>query len=248
MFIQNKYKKWYDAIVASALLRSDKLEYSENHHILPRSLGGADDQANIVNLSAREHFICHALLTKFTSGVNRHKMLYAANMMLQIARSYQHRYIPNSKLYAMLKREFGRMHSERLTGRTLTADHRAKISASGKGRTVSAGTIEKRRLANTGKTRTAEQKERMRLAQLNRKEKSQEEKLAIAEKISSARKGKGTSPKSEEHKQKLSAIFKGKSNGVRTEETKQKMRKPKSEAHKKAISEGRKKKYQLLKQ
>lgn len=116
------------------------------------------------------------------------------------------------------------------------------------GRINSKNSIKKRVDANTGKKRTPEQKERMRQAQLARKERTEEEKIAIAEKISQARKGKGTAPKSAEHKQKLSAIFKGKSNGARTEETKQKMRKPKSEAHKKAISDGRKKKYILLKQ
>jgi hypothetical protein len=63
-------------------------------------------------------------------------------------------------------------------------------------------------------------------------------------KISESQKGK---PKSKEHKQKLSEYFTGKSNGKRTEETKQKMRKPKSDAHRKAISEGRKAKYALLK-
>lgn len=248
MFINNKYKKWYDSIIANAVTRTTTLSYSENHHIIPRSLGGTNDLSNIVNLSAREHFICHVLLTKCTTGNNQHKMLYAANMMSQIARDYQYRYTPSSRLYEMIKREFGRTHSERLTGRKLSADHRAKISEAGKGRIVTEETIEKRRVKNTGKKRTPEQKERMRIAQLNRKEKTTEEKLSISQKISDSLKGKPTGPKSESHKKKLSDSLKGKSNGPRTEETKQKMRKPKSDAHKKAISEGRKKKYQLLKQ
>ena len=42
--------------------------------------------------------------------------------------------------------------------------------------------------------------------------------------------------------------WKGKNKGIqKSEETKQKMRKPKSEAHKKAISEARIKKYKDLK-
>lgn len=48
-------------------------------------------------------------------------------------------------------------------------------------------------------------------------------------------------------KAKLSQLNKGKSPGPRSEETKQKMRKPKSEAHRKAISDGRKAKYAALK-
>jgi hypothetical protein len=116
------------------------------------------------------------------------------------------------------------------------------------GRIATIETIEKRVAKNTGKKRTVEQKERMRLSQLNRKEKTADEIKAISDKISNNRKGKGTAPKSDEHKKKLSEHFTGKSNGPRSEETKQKMRKPKSDAHRKAISEGRKAKYAALRE
>jgi hypothetical protein len=248
MFINNKYKKWYDSIIANAVVRTTTFSYSENHHIIPRSLGGTDDISNIVNLSAREHFICHVLLTKFTTGNNKYKMLYAANMMSQIATDYQKRFKPNSRLYEIIKKEFGQMHSIRLTGRKLTDEHKAKIAEAGRGRTNSQETVEKRRISCTGKKRTPEQKERMRQAQLNRKQKTIEEKLVISEKISKARKGKSTGPKSEETKQKLSNALKGKSTGPKSEETKQRMRKPKSEEHKKAISDARIAKYKAIKE
>jgi hypothetical protein len=245
MFIQNKYKRWYDSIISGARLRLDVMTYSEKHHILPRSLGGNDSQENLIVLTAREHFVCHVLLTKFTTGNARHKMLYAANMMSHSARDYQHRYIPSSRLYEMVKREFGLMHSSKLTGRVLTKEHKAKISAAGVGRVNSPATIAKRSASCTGKTRTVEQKERMSNAQKTRQSHtySTEEKNIISQKISTALKNK---PKSEEHKQKLSKIFKGKSTGLRSEETKQKMRKPKSEAHRKAISDSRIAKYAAL--
>ncbi len=66
----------------------------------------------------------------------------------------------------------------------------------------------------------------------------------ISKRISTALIGK---TKSNEHKAKLSKAIKGISKGPMSEETKQKMRKPKSEAHRKAISEGRKAKYAALK-
>jgi len=50
---------------------------------------------------------------------------------------------------------------------------------------------------------------------------------------------------SDETKVKLSAINKGKKLPPKSEETKQKMRKPKTEAHKKAISDARKAKYAI---
>ena len=40
--------------------------YYELHHIIPRSLGGIDCEENLVLLTAREHFIAHYLLWKFT--------------------------------------------------------------------------------------------------------------------------------------------------------------------------------------
>lgn len=38
--------------------------YVEKHHILPRSMGGNNDKENLVNLTAKEHFIAHFLLYK----------------------------------------------------------------------------------------------------------------------------------------------------------------------------------------
>ena len=37
--------------------------YYENHHILPKCLGGLNNEENLILLTAREHFICHKLLT-----------------------------------------------------------------------------------------------------------------------------------------------------------------------------------------
>jgi hypothetical protein len=159
-------------------------------------------------------------------------MLYAARIMIQASRDYQHRYNPNSKLYEAIRREFSRTHSDRLRGRNLSPSHRDKISASLKGRKDSAETIEKRRIANTGKKRSADARQKMIQAQLNRAPLTAEERLTLGGKISQGRKGKGTNPKSEEHRAKLSQALLGKPKEPLSEETKQKMRKPKSEEHK----------------
>ena len=37
-------------------------EYYERHHIVPRCLGGNNDESNLIDLYAREHFIAHKLL------------------------------------------------------------------------------------------------------------------------------------------------------------------------------------------
>ena len=77
MFINNKYTKCYLAIIQSANTIT-RTTYTETHHIIPRSMGGTDDKSNLVQLSAREHFICHKLLVKMvTEKLHYHKMLCA---------------------------------------------------------------------------------------------------------------------------------------------------------------------------
>lgn len=79
MFIKNKYNKWYFNIIDRAKSRTlANDDYVEKHHIIPKSLGGSNNADNLVCLTAKEHFICHLLLTKMTAGVARTKMVYAA--------------------------------------------------------------------------------------------------------------------------------------------------------------------------
>lgn len=83
--------------------------YTERHHILPRSLGGTDDKDNLVNLSAREHFICHLLLTKiYQKGTNEYyKMIHAYIMMCNVkSKNHMRNYNVNSRLYDNLKTDY----------------------------------------------------------------------------------------------------------------------------------------------
>lgn len=54
----------YFRLVAAAQARGAVSEYTEVHHIVPRSLGGADTADNLVRLTPREHFLAHWLLFK----------------------------------------------------------------------------------------------------------------------------------------------------------------------------------------
>jgi hypothetical protein len=76
MYLKNKYTRWYYNIINRAKERSIT-GYSENHHIIPKSLGGSNEKTNIVKLTAREHFICHKLLVKMVTGQKRYKMMEA---------------------------------------------------------------------------------------------------------------------------------------------------------------------------
>jgi hypothetical protein len=90
------YKNIYESIIKNRQQHTYS-GYTESHHILPKSLGGNDDPSNLVSLSAREHFICHLLLTKIVERESSayYKMVAAFLMMLQCKRSNQERYITN---------------------------------------------------------------------------------------------------------------------------------------------------------
>lgn len=156
----SKYHKWYHQIVEHR--KANIAEgYTEKHHIILRSLGGTDDPNNLVILTAREHFICHRLLTKMITGSDRIKMLRALNAFsigskknprrltskqYAIARAayvprtdYVHSIETRSKISKALRgkiepEERNAKRSATLKGRTLSEEHRINLSKSLKGR------------------------------------------------------------------------------------------------------------------
>lgn len=107
--LTNKYSKWYFSIIKNAKTRA-LIGYRERHHILPKSLGGTNDSSNIVELSAKEHFICHLLLIRMTTGVEKRKMVYAA---WQQSRSAKYKGVRiTSRVYDKLRNQL----SETYTG------------------------------------------------------------------------------------------------------------------------------------
>ena len=108
MFIQNKYTKTYYNIINRAKSRAID-GYTETHHIIPRSLGGNNNIDNLVKLTAREHFICHLLLPKMTTGANYQKMLYAYTAM-------SGRNLYNAKKYEFYRKEYTVINSLLRTG------------------------------------------------------------------------------------------------------------------------------------
>ena len=106
IFIDNKYTRWYYNIITCAKLRTIT-GYTEKHHIRPKSCGGDNSKDNLVKLTAKEHFICHLLLTKMVDGHSRHKMVYAFHG-LKAKQPGQNRHsskLVNAKLYQKLKEE-----------------------------------------------------------------------------------------------------------------------------------------------
>lgn len=112
MYLQNKYTTWYYNIINRAKQRISLDGYKENHHIIPRSLGGSDSKDNLVSLTAREHFICHLLLTKMLGSISNEKLVYAAWLMANQENNQQTRYKVNSRIYQMLRQQFANRHSK----------------------------------------------------------------------------------------------------------------------------------------
>jgi len=108
IFIDNKYTKVYFNIIerARTSLISD---YVEKHHVVPVSLGGDNAEENLVSLTARQHFICHWLLTKMVAGSAKKKMVFALNMML-CRSTNQHRYRITGRRYELIKKEFNKIN------------------------------------------------------------------------------------------------------------------------------------------
>lgn len=159
MFNNTKYTKYYYSIIQKAQLR-DLSGYSEKHHIIPRSLGGSDESNNLVKLTAREHFVCHWLLTKMVDDTySKWKMINALGLMLWIENDNQQRYKVNSKLYEQLKKKHSEYRSWAVAGE--------RNGFYGKHHTEEAK--EAIRKKNTGSTLTPEQKEKVRLAKLGKK-------------------------------------------------------------------------------
>src|SRR4051812_31227304 len=78
MFNNNKYYQWYFVLIDKAKSRQDLIEHTETHHIVPKSIGGSNDEENLVELTPREHFVAHLLLPKILKSVAHQNKMYCA--------------------------------------------------------------------------------------------------------------------------------------------------------------------------
>lgn len=106
------YKLHYEKLIEKA--RNRELDcYKERHHIVPRCLGGTDDESNLVDLTAREHFIAHILLVKIHP--KEYGLIKAVQMMCIIGEGQEERKIHN-RMYGWLKEKFSKEQSRCQSG------------------------------------------------------------------------------------------------------------------------------------
>ena len=96
-----EYTKIYNQIIKRA--KNRVLEgYKEKHHILPKCLGGSNDKSNLVELTAREHFLCHMLLCEICP--NNRNLWYALFLMSINKNKKEHqKYKVSSREYERIK-------------------------------------------------------------------------------------------------------------------------------------------------
>jgi hypothetical protein len=115
--LECKYTKWYFNIINNCKLNPPKECYTETHHIKPRSIGGCDSKDNLVKLTAKQHFICHLLLTKmFAHNTQEYfKMIHAFCMMSwNTGNAKMYRY--TSKIYTNQRQIFSAYLSDKYIG------------------------------------------------------------------------------------------------------------------------------------
>jgi hypothetical protein len=132
MYLQNKYTQWYYNIIKNAQARVNYVGYTEKHHIIPKSLGGTNFKDNLVKLSAKEHYICHLLLTKMVEGQYRSKMVYALWIMNSKNKT-QKRKAMSSSIYEKVRKEYAELIRQKRLGRATPQWVKDKISKTLKG-------------------------------------------------------------------------------------------------------------------
>lgn len=108
-------------------------QYHERHHIMPKSVGGGNEEENLIDLYAREHFIAHRLLALENS--ENEKLVYAYAMMAFPKNCNQNRYEITPEEY-----ETARII---LSNTPKSAEHRRKIGEANKGKKRSEETRQK---------------------------------------------------------------------------------------------------------
>jgi hypothetical protein len=168
------YQKIYNDLVLKAKSKNRiKLKiddpdfvYYENHHIVPKSLKGSDDEENKVLLTAREHLIAHKLLIKiYPSALQLIRALWIMSNIL----------LKNKKIRKIGAREYERLRVEfrndcslRMSGennpffgKKFSKEASAKISEAGRNRIFTDEEKKRRSERQTGRKYTEESKKKM---------------------------------------------------------------------------------------
>ncbi|AUS02988.1 HNH nuclease [Vibrio phage 2.275.O._10N.286.54.E11] len=159
--------------------------YVENHHIIPKSMGGTDDAENMVYLTAREHYMAHYHLAKWhrTPGM-AHALFMMTNDPNNNRTLTEDEYVAGREAISGVNNPFyGKKH---------TKETKKILSEKAKGRKLSAEHIQAIKDANTGENNY-----------FYGKKHTEETKAVMSEKATARANTK-------EHKERMSKLHKGK--------------------------------------
>lgn len=194
-------------------------KYHETHHIVPRCLGGTNDEENLIDLFAREHFIAHKLLAK--ENPENKSLIYAWHMMSNARDSERLEISPEEyeeARIAFIESITG--ENSPFFGKNLSEEHKQKIREANKGKVFSMEHCKKISESRIGSNnpnygKSPSEETRKKLSDSNKGKKRSEE---TCKKLSEINKGKHTGKDnnfygkrhSQETKEKISIAKRGK--------------------------------------
>ncbi|MGN0246521.1 MAG: NUMOD3 domain-containing DNA-binding protein [Lachnospiraceae bacterium] len=132
------YKEFIDNILNTRGRFACGDEYHERHHIVPKCMNGTNDDENLIDLFAREHFEAHRLLA--LENPNNKKLVYAWWNMSHMNKAKNRDYEITAEEYEEAKTAFSKIQSEAIGGENHpmygkhhSEETRKKISESNKG-------------------------------------------------------------------------------------------------------------------
>jgi len=111
------YSNIYNSIIDNAISRNWTKKsapvYVENHHIIPRCVGGLDNKSNLILLTAKEHYISHVLLTSIYKNTPYNGILCEAVRMMKNGNGRNF----TGSMYEKLRIRAAESHSKRISGK-----------------------------------------------------------------------------------------------------------------------------------
>lgn len=150
------YKRIYDELITKCknTVYTEEI-YTENHHIIPKCMGGSNESSNLIKLPAREHIFAHILLARIYP--DNASVVFAAMEMTTLKQSdrmaekyFSTRLLAELRVNASQARKgkgnpmYGRKHKESTkqliskinTGRKFTEEQRKAHSKKMKARVI----------------------------------------------------------------------------------------------------------------
>lgn len=107
--------------------------YYEQHHIVPKCLGGTNDKNNLVLLTGKEHFIAHLLLHR--QYPNNCKLKIALVAMCNLKNKHiDGRFTVSSRTYEYARQLLSNIMQERMRGKIHSEELKIKWSLNRKGK------------------------------------------------------------------------------------------------------------------